>query len=1075
MSSTNNAPESRSNLASRRQSIRDQKVHLGLVPAEASPSKKYVSKATGGFKPWPSSLINGRRSSTLFNTSNSSTAVTSIPSSIRPVPRSRQSSFTGTSRFDISSVASRDASKADRSTDLSQLLPSVNIREGKDTKDSGTLITDKIPLSSSSADIPVRKGMDYGFRGGKLLNSGGLEGSDSTVFETRIARSSSFLQRQNSSTRQKNQLPLTADAAPVAPPSTRIRRQSHFPSSKSSTVIGRAPRKSVGPGILTTNTNSASLSSDSTATSIVPDFQGQPTGRKERGMTPVGHTMNLADESGFMTTARNVKSKSMQPPARLPKDHLSMPPFDADHSWTTPFGQIQSPGRSDPSTTTPSSNKRLSVMPGHATGLGARTISPTDARRIKRMSVLPNPPPLPYTPTPQAEVLHSAPTSAAQSPSSLIPRKSTTPSSNRTTPDLNRKSYSSGITASSNTMFSSQRIPQLSSHTRLPTVKNRPENSSIAVAEEVPPVPAIPKAYESPKMEFEMPFYTARKSSLAYDATSLNSASTSDFLSIHSSDKEPQKPDWDFKPRSAVALRDDSHLNIKTTHGANTAHRTLQPLRLPPINLLPLSTPTAAKIAALHDNIGDNQVGNITPPPKRGPLKTPSTPMTASKASFFSRHHQKNEGGLKSAQLRSSSSHHALRSETSSNRAPSSSSSSAWVIPESRSSRKISPFISSSLPKSNNDFASLRDAGLVTNDPISTGSDVKSNRLTGPRAQNLHKPPKTDSASQPPSPLDVETSFSATVRRKLSLTRRRSSSKVQTELDHDGESPPQPPKHENMPPPRLPASASWSGPWLSSSSPNQKSSFLHSRRKTSNHDSAAKHSRTKAEITTTDENAAQKEGSDEHFLQHVVSKELDPSRTVPSRNLAFNGSTAPPKMNGIDVKLDSHDLIAEDEMKKMASRRKDTESAARELDELRKRATPKDRVSPSQALRAAHLNIFERGEIIDFEEIFFCGTYNAAKFTGDLEAKSANFGYDDAGGDYNIVLGDHLAYRYEVIDVLGKGSFGQVVRCVDHKTGGLVAIKIIRNKKRFHQQALVEVNILQKLREWVSLTFPFLL
>ena len=47
------------------------------------------------------------------------------------------------------------------------------------------------------------------------------------------------------------------------------------------------------------------------------------------------------------------------------------------------------------------------------------------------------------------------------------------------------------------------------------------------------------------------------------------------------------------------------------------------------------------------------------------------------------------------------------------------------------------------------------------------------------------------------------------------------------------------------------------------------------------------------------------------------------------------------------------------------------------------------------------------------------------------------------------------------------------MRCVDHKTGGLEAIKIIRNKKRFHQQALVEVNILQKLREWVSKLEPF--
>jgi dual specificity tyrosine-phosphorylation-regulated kinase 2/3/4 len=165
--------------------------------------------------------------------------------------------------------------------------------------------------------------------------------------------------------------------------------------------------------------------------------------------------------------------------------------------------------------------------------------------------------------------------------------------------------------------------------------------------------------------------------------------------------------------------------------------------------------------------------------------------------------------------------------------------------------------------------------------------------------------------------------------------------------------------------------------------------------------------------------------------------------------------------------LDKDDLSAEEEMKRLGSKRKETEQAARQLDALRKRATPKERVSPQQAIQVANLNIFERGEIVDYKDIYFCGTQNAQKHVGDLNSEAANFGYDDERGDYTIVVGDHLCYRYEIVDLLGKGSFGQVVRCIDHKTGVLVAVKIIRNKKRFHQQALVEVNILQKLREWV--------
>jgi dual specificity tyrosine-phosphorylation-regulated kinase 2/3/4 len=60
-------------------------------------------------------------------------------------------------------------------------------------------------------------------------------------------------------------------------------------------------------------------------------------------------------------------------------------------------------------------------------------------------------------------------------------------------------------------------------------------------------------------------------------------------------------------------------------------------------------------------------------------------------------------------------------------------------------------------------------------------------------------------------------------------------------------------------------------------------------------------------------------------------------------------------------------------------------------------------------------------------------------------------GFDDERGDYHLVPRDHISYRYEILDLLGKGSFGKVVRAFDHKKKVKVAVKVIRNKKRFHK------------------------
>jgi len=50
------------------------------------------------------------------------------------------------------------------------------------------------------------------------------------------------------------------------------------------------------------------------------------------------------------------------------------------------------------------------------------------------------------------------------------------------------------------------------------------------------------------------------------------------------------------------------------------------------------------------------------------------------------------------------------------------------------------------------------------------------------------------------------------------------------------------------------------------------------------------------------------------------------------------------------------------------------------------------------------------------------------------------------------------------LQVIGKGSFGQVVKAYDHKMCTYVALKIVRNEKRFHRQAQEEIRILEHLR-----------
>jgi len=65
--------------------------------------------------------------------------------------------------------------------------------------------------------------------------------------------------------------------------------------------------------------------------------------------------------------------------------------------------------------------------------------------------------------------------------------------------------------------------------------------------------------------------------------------------------------------------------------------------------------------------------------------------------------------------------------------------------------------------------------------------------------------------------------------------------------------------------------------------------------------------------------------------------------------------------------------------------------------------------------------------------------------------------------------------RYLVLDLLGQGTFGQVVKCKRLDTGELVAVKAVKNRPAYFNQGMFEVHVLELVcvsRYWLARVWP---
>ncbi|KAI0128755.1 kinase-like domain-containing protein [Xylariales sp. AK1849] len=91
------------------------------------------------------------------------------------------------------------------------------------------------------------------------------------------------------------------------------------------------------------------------------------------------------------------------------------------------------------------------------------------------------------------------------------------------------------------------------------------------------------------------------------------------------------------------------------------------------------------------------------------------------------------------------------------------------------------------------------------------------------------------------------------------------------------------------------------------------------------------------------------------------------------------------------------------------------------------------------------------------------------KKSGEVAVRVVNDRYqtvkvDDDDGHYIVVPDAELTSQYQMIKLLGQGTFGKVVQAKDKKRNKLVAIKIIRSVQKYRDASRIELRVLQTLK-----------
>ncbi|KAH9929489.1 kinase-like protein [Epithele typhae] len=123
---------------------------------------------------------------------------------------------------------------------------------------------------------------------------------------------------------------------------------------------------------------------------------------------------------------------------------------------------------------------------------------------------------------------------------------------------------------------------------------------------------------------------------------------------------------------------------------------------------------------------------------------------------------------------------------------------------------------------------------------------------------------------------------------------------------------------------------------------------------------------------------------------------------------------------------------------------------------------------PLSPLKQLTTNLVETYHICN-PQFKYESTHNPRRVLTKPSKPVHNDGYDNEDYDYILYVNDWLGtddgHKYLILDILGQGTFGQVVKCQNMKTHEVVAVKVVKNKPAYFNQSMMEVTILELLNQ----------